>query len=120
MSDIVLFRSIAGFSEIFICMLAALIVLGYDLKAEWKRLLTFSLIMIIPWQLGYHIEIEAIRHLITWISSIIIYKLVFRCSWERALGNYFLALIFMAPTGILGWLALQKLLDSPQDVTELS
>lgn len=115
--NLTIFRSIVTFFQPFCGMLATLIMLGFDIKAIWRRTFVFSLILTIIISFTYLIQIEIIRHLTNWTLTVVVYKMIFQHSWWVSIRNFMIMFfIFEVPPGILGVFIMDWIMGPYQNV----
>lgn len=112
---LIILRSIIGFFEEFSGLFAALIFLGYDPKAVWRKTLVYGLLLAGLCNLTYFIPIDGIRHPVNWALFFIVYKSVFRHRWWECVKSVVTAtLIFSLIPGLVGQFFIEWIWGAPQ------
>lgn len=115
---LIICRTIVAFFDVFCGMFAAMIFLGYEPKAVWRKVFIYGLLNAILAQLTYN-EFESIRIPINILMSFLTYIAIFKYSWWECFKNIVISLLFftMVPD-IVGMLLMEHITGSTQFISE--
>jgi len=87
-------RNLVAFVETSCSLLVLLIILGYQVKDIWKRIIIYGLIVAGLSNFTYLIDISAVRHPLNWLICIIAIKTLFQQNWWQSIKYFVLTFVF--------------------------
>lgn len=116
--ELYVYKTFAGYLEVTFGLMAAVMIMGYDLKKVWCRVAAFGLVASIPFYFTYYINQDSIRHPVNWALALLIIKLLFKETWWQSLKIIVSSALFCMIPGILIEFCSTLIIPSSQYLSE--